>query len=307
MPQLFPPEIIENSVENDYAKNTNRKKTIRLLLYFILVLFLSCTIVCFFLFKKTSVAECNTKIEPDSFITFGSRNIWDTGAEQSLFFEEFIHPYSKTIVGIMPVIDYAFNFTMAKLYFSKSIQLSDNVEIRNVFYNVIDTATTLQNFNGIIGMNVINKANWLIDFSNNTIQSLSKHNSYTPKEKYKLCLSYKNSKRPKVNIIIQGVEIKDVVMDSGFKEGELILFKEDIEKINQISIPVDTSKFYSQGLRGNKIPEPLYIYDCVTINSVPIDSLKIIQSEHRRLIGLNFFKKFERIYLDTKTKRFYFY
>ena len=37
MPSLFPPEIIENSVENYYAKITNRRKTIYWLLLFMVI------------------------------------------------------------------------------------------------------------------------------------------------------------------------------------------------------------------------------------------------------------------------------
>ena len=282
------------------------------ILCFILICFVICSLVIgyFFFFNKTSIGKCSTELRDIEFINIGNNNIlWDTGAKHSLFFDKFTHQFTKTKVGVTKITDYAFNTILDYLYFSSSVKLDNQIEIKNLFYNIIKETPNIQSLelDGILGMNVICKANWLIDFSNKTIQILSKNIYHLPKDNYNFYLSYKKSKSPKVSIVVQGVEIEDVLVDSGFLRGELTLFKEDIEKINHIKPPVDTTSYNSKGLYENEMDEVQYTYDSLIVNSVSINSIQIIQSEHRRLIGLSFLKRFNSIYLDTKAKRFYFY
>jgi hypothetical protein len=248
----------------------------------------------------------NTKL---NYILIGKENIlWDTGADITLFFHDFAA--HKQFVFPVIVTDYGKKRSVAPVYFSRDINL-EPLSINHVFYllkkqDAISPAMKQLEIGGILGMNVISRAHWLIDFTTHSVRILSDTAEFTNSNDPKLILSYYKRKQPKTRLSVQGIDTKNIIIDSG-STADMILFASDIEKINKHILPVDTVDYRSSGLYADSIREKQYIYHNISINGYTMDTLHIVQGNSRRLIGMGFFRKFDKVYLNTQEKTFRFY
>jgi len=85
--------------------------------------------------------------------------------------------------------------------------------------------------------------------------------------------------------------------------------KSDIEEINKKYKPVDTLEAHSYGTHSiSPVIGNCYVYDTIMINNIYFKNVQIIEGNNdRRLIGFGFFKRFDKVYLNTKEKEFCFY
>jgi hypothetical protein len=245
-------------------------------------------------------------------ILIGKENIiWDTGCNRTIFFQDFASYQNKICCIILSIInDSKGNWSVTPFYFSRKVELA-SFTIKHVFYSIeakenISPFMKKFGFGGVLGMNVISQANWVIDFSEGSIQVVSPKDTVLFNQKPAFILSYKKTARPKAVLSIQGVEIEDVLIDSG-SDASIILCESDVRKINQYIQPIDTSNYQSAGLYSeNKHIEYQYTYKNVNINGFEFDMLNIVQGT-RRKIGMGFFRKFDKVYLNTEEKIFRFY
>ena len=234
--------------------------------------------------------------------------IWDTGAYGSVLFESSKDKIPNKIqIGFSLSID-AFNKTqLEKLYFSKQHTFVDSFNIYNFFFLTLKSNPTMHKDKmGIMGMNVISTANWLIDFTSGKIVFFSRDKIYKTKQKLQLNLKYKRNRNPKTQLDFSVCQCENVLIDAGFTE-ELALLESDIKIINKLYKPVDTLKSNRYGIYSTTpVIQNCYVYDTIRINDVCFNNIQILEG-NKRLIGFKFFKRFEKVYLNTKEKRFYFY
>jgi hypothetical protein len=242
-------------------------------------------------------------------ILIGKENIiWDTGATMTIFFQD-IATHKNKICYII-IRDSERNWAAVPFYFSREVELA-SFTIKDVFYSIeakenISPFMKKFGFGGILGMNIISQANWVIDFSEGSIQVVSPKDTTLFNQKPAFILSYKKTERPKATLTLQWVEIEDVLIDSG-SDASIILCESDIEEINQYIQPIDTSNYQSAGLYSeNKHIEYQHTYKDMNINGYKFDMLNIVQGP-RRKIGMGFFRKFDKVYLNTEEKIFRFY
>jgi hypothetical protein len=247
---------------------------------------------------------------PSSHLFIGQENIlWDTGAGGTIFFQNFAT--HKMMVVPTVVIDYGGDWSVLPLYFSRSVDFG-RFSLHNVFHYLIEqdaVAEVIQEraIGGILGMNVISRANWVIDFPTSSVQVFSRDAPYDERSEPALVLAYGQRKCPKTSLVIEGIGTADVLIDSG-AEVDMILPEADIRAINRRCPPVDSSRCRPHGWSSdNSFPEQQYTYHNITINGYRFDSLHIIQGRAGRLLGVGFFRKFDRVYLNTKEKVFRFY
>jgi hypothetical protein len=234
--------------------------------------------------------------------------IWDTGSSQTLFLEN-INNHKRIFLGYISQTDVANILKKEKVYFSPVVKLS-SFTAKNIMYIQMDkqdivilSKATGINVEGIIGMDLIGTENWLIDFENSTMQILPQ-NEMLPLMS-ELCVNYNDyNMLPTANFAIQNIEIDSVLIDSGTSD-ELFLYKSDIDKINIYIAPVDSGRKNYSGLYSNR-ELCFYIYRNITVNGYLIDKLQITVSD-KRILGLGFFHKFSKVFLDTKKQEFQFY
>jgi hypothetical protein len=245
-------------------------------------------------------------------IMLGDENIiWDTGSNHTLFFCD----ATACKIPVIPTIavDGYGKRAITFLYFSRSLRVAA-ITMKNVFYNTIKqnkipSSIRQSGISGIFGMNVINRANWIIDFVEGSIQTVPRKDTVLSGQEHRFCLLYSKKRYPKTTIYIQGVEIKNVLIDSG-SSADLMLLESDIRKINQKIQPIDSIVYHSPSpgvFVDDTIQQKLYRYKNIVINDSRFNKLKIIQHSSERSIGIGFFRKFDKVFLNTKEKIFLFY
>lgn len=234
-----------------------------------------------------------------------SRFVWDTGASGSVIFNEL--GSSRLKIGIGTVTDFDSKTKLYPICFARNISF-DSITLNNFIYNEImidDVVPGIQNLNsiGILGMNVIGNHNWLLDFTSDKIYNFEKNVEYNPSPQ--LRLTYRKIRTPTTDIKIGGLDMKKLLIDSGFY-GDIKLYKSDIDEINKIIKPDTIIDEVSDGLFVGNIKSQNYIYTNVKVNNVVLDTLSIIVSK-RRLLGAGFFRKFDRVFWDSGSKEVRFY
>ncbi|MDO4726948.1 MAG: hypothetical protein Q4A56_07000, partial [Porphyromonadaceae bacterium] len=250
--------------------------------------------------KNNSIDENSNHI-----ILKNSKLCWDTGANSTAFFKDF--GQKKFLLMFSLVFEYGYKIRIQKVKYSNHIE-KDSVILKNIIYLDVDSQNTAQWINneeisGIVGMNVISKYNWIVDFDKNILQNLSKTTTYNHTPQFTLC--YSNTMKPKTTISIADVKLKNILIDSGFNI-DFTLLSSDIEKINQRIAPDTICNIISTALFSDSIVEFKYKYSNIMINNIRFDTLYIVEG-NRRLIGTGFFRKFDRVFWDSGSKEVRFY
>ncbi|KGN79359.1 hypothetical protein HW49_06305 [Porphyromonadaceae bacterium COT-184 OH4590] len=263
-------------------------------------------IYCYWFFP-TKIELKNNAIDENHnhIILKNSKLCWDTGANISVLFEDFNS--KKICIGFAFVSDYNYKTKLTPLFLSKSIS-KNSVLVRDLIYTDVDSnniAKGLQclNISGILGMNIIGNYNWLLDFNTNTLYNILKIEDYNFKPQ--LSLTYSSKLYPYTFMNIGGLIFQKILIDSG-SNSDIQLQQSDIERINKTIQPDTIMESSSSGLFSDSIPHREYVYTNIKINEVILDTLSIIES-HRRLIGTGFFRKFDRVFWDSKDREVKFY
>ncbi len=246
--------------------------------------------------------------EKENLIIFknGGCLIWDTGASSSVIFNNFGN--SRLKIGIGTVTDLNRKTKLYPICFARNISF-DSVTLNNFIYNEIimdnNVAQGIQDSDviGILGMNVIENYNWLLDFTSNKIYNFDKNIPYTASPNFNL--TYKERRTPSTNIKICSLYMKKLLIDSGFY-GDIMLYDSDIELINRYIAPDTIINATSHSLYSDSIPVRRYVYYDVYINDLLFDKLTINEGK-KRLIGIGFFRKFDRVFWDSKNREVRFY
>jgi len=240
--------------------------------------------------------------------------LWDTGAGSSTMYKECENKiqYKRIPFCYVLVSDFFYKKRFQKLYYSSEYNLADSLNIRN-FYFLIPPKQPMEDFKyynkgeiGFIGMDIIGKANWIIDFDLERIDILPQNKTHETTVSPQLIFEYKHNKEPRTQLDFSVCQLENILIDAG-ANCEITLLKSDIEIINEKCRLVDTLKGHSYGLHSTEpIIQNVYVYDSITINNIYFNNIQIIEG-HRRIIGFGFFKRFDKVFLDTKEKRFCFY
>jgi predicted aspartyl protease len=232
--------------------------------------------------------------------------LWDTGSNGSVIYEEYKSTIPHRIqIGYSFVFDTFHKMRFVPFFYSHQFGLSDSVNIRNFFFALISTKIQ-DNVIGLIGMDVISKTNWIIDFTSEKVKILPQDKIYETKELSKLNLKYKRNRVPKTQLDFSVCQLKNVLIDAGF-DAEIALLKSDIEGINEKYKPVDTLKTFRYGIYSTAPTiQNIYVYDSIMINHICFQNVQIMENS-KRLIGFAFFKRFNKVFLNTKEREFYFY
>ena len=236
--------------------------------------------------------------------------LWDTGAAgSSLYTNDKNKIPDKKVFGRTLVFDTFNKARLQKLYYSSQFSPILSLNINNFYFTIHDLPEIMKDTNviGAIGMDVISKANWMIDFNSETVSILPQNGKPKTEDCPQLTLQYKRKKIPQTQLDFSVCKLEKVLIDAGCN-GDLILLKSDVEIINKKYTPINIAQVTSYGIHSiNPTIQNLYVYDSITINNICFKNVEIIEGNVKRLIGFKFFKRFDKVFLDTKEKCFYFY
>ena len=221
--------------------------------------------------------------------------LFDTGAQSSYIssnnngFPFFLFPVSVT--------DGDGKNKILPLYFTQHFEVNDEVEIKNFSYF---TDTSNNQFEAIIGMNVLSKLNMLFTSTQNTLDI--KSFDFKPQiPSSATILQYKDRISPKVTLRLDNEVIDDILIDTGF-DGDLSIDKHYIEKLKSnhscdSTIRTNTTLFHTQTVKNITFSE-LYI------NKRLYKNIHVVQLKGR-LLGSKFLKRFDKVFWDSKNLRVY--
>lgn len=221
--------------------------------------------------------------------------IFDTGAQSSYIssnnigFPIFLFPVS--------VNDGEGNNKILPMYFTQYFEINDKVKIKNFAYF---SGPINNQFEAIIGMNVLSKLNMLFLSTQNTLDI--KSFDFKPQiPSSATILQYKDRISPKVTLRLDNVVIDDILIDTGF-DSDLAIDEHYIEKLKSnhscdSMISTFLTLFDTQTVKKTTFSE-LYINERLYKN------IQVLQQK-KRLLGSKFLKRFDKVFWDSKNLTVY--
>lgn len=239
--------------------------------------------------------------------------IFDTGAEGSMVTDwSNVNYNSKVMIGWQKIIDGNNKYEFEKNYFVKCISL-DSLEFHKFIITQVDTnkiKPLIRSFinKGIIGMNIISKANWLFDFKEKSFIIFPHDSILDFKTDRIVSLGYNKEFRPLVSVNINGIKVDNVLIDTG-ASSEIELDPETISKLYKYDLPIDTlnANFINLYSGNDHLNHYKYCFERLKINNCTVDSIHIAETKYQSLIGMGFLSRFDKMFIDTKNKTFYLY
>lgn len=221
--------------------------------------------------------------------------IFDTGAQSSYIssnnigFPIFLFPVS--------VNDGEGNNKILPMYFTQYFEVNDKVKIKNFAYF---SGPINNQFEAIIGMNVLSKLNMLFLSTQNTLDI--KSFDFKPQiPSSATILQYKDRISPKVTLRLYNVVIDDILIDTGF-DSDLAIDEHYIEKLK------------SNHSCDSMISTFLTLFDTQTVKKITFSELYInerlykniqVLQQKKRLLGSKFLKRFDKVFWDSKNLTVY--
>lgn len=235
--------------------------------------------------------------------------IFDTGATHSVIFGDNEGMDGREFVSDNKISDANNRGRILKLYRVKSMSAGsltiDNGEFLNI--DKENLPEMLHAYRGIIGMNIIDKANWLIDIKRGEVTVLNKDSVMETKADA-LILEYNNENSlPETRIKLGNQVLRKIIIDTG-SHAVLELLSSDIRELDKFyeSSVIDTVRL--SGLYNGITEHPVHNYKNVPLNHNHLmESLEAYDVKRERRIGFGFFKEFDYILIDTYRRKIYLY
>ena len=251
----------------------------------------------FFCYKGylTNIEVGQIQLDDRPYFTTQDGVIFDTGAQSSYIssnnigFPFFLFPVS--------VNDGEGNNKILPMYFTQYFEVNDKVKIKNFAYF---SGPINNQFEAIIGMNVLSKLNMLFLSTQNTLDI--KSFDFKPQiPSSATILQYKDRISPKVTLRLDNVVIDDILIDTGF-DGDLAIDEHYIEKLKSnhscdSMIRTNNTLFDTQKVK--KI-----IFSELYINERLYKNIHVVQLK-KRLLGSKFLKRFDKVFWDSKNLTVY--
>ena len=189
------------------------------------------------------------------------------------------------------------NNKILPMYFTQYFEVNDKVKIKNFAYF---SGPINNQFEAIIGMNVLSKLNMLFLSTQNTLDI--KSFDFKPQiPSSATILQYKDRISPKVTLRLDNVVIDDILIDTGF-DGDLAIDEHYIEKLK------------SNHSCDSMISTFLTLFDTQTVKKITFSELYInkrlykniqVLQQKKRLLGSKFLKRFDKVFWDSKNLTVY--
>lgn len=266
------------------------------------IFFLSCNPLPEAILKKPNVSGY---FDSNKFIVINDF-IFDTGASHSVFFLDSINIliYQKYFYKKIHLKDSSGKNEVNQSLLFDSLNIG-NLTVNNAFFftkNKESLPSVVKNYNGIIGMNLIGKANWLFDMKNNTFTVLDKDSLFNIPNQH-LILKYKLSNNiPYTSITIGHKTIDDVLIDTGAANSWFDLSMENLKYLNNLYDAKSIDTLSAVGIHNIKTTLLEYTYENVNIANYTMDYVRVglIQKPQKQLLGYEIIKKFNYIFINSE-------
>lgn len=254
------------------------------------------TVGLFLIGMKPKINPFVSAFDKDGYVTFsgnGMNFLFDTGANITLLYADTVpesfHPFMQADAK-----DIAGNDFSVKKYFSFYTCLG-NIEGNLWTVILLPRRFQWQHIHGVIGTDMIDRCNWLLDFEEGTISNVHPFVSGTPD----MVLRYKKEGGLYYveGMEINGVKCSHILIDTGYDRSDFLLPKQDIEQMSDACfLKKDTCYGFMDA--GSVIT----VYEVAQgkVNQKLFKNVTLATLASRRTMGLSFFKRFSQVVLDTR-------
>ena len=250
----------------------------------------------FLIGMKPKISPLVSSFDKDGYVTFSENGVnllFDTGANITLLYTDTVpesfYPFVRTDAK-----DIGDNDFSVEKYFSFYARLG-NIEGNLWTTILLPQRFQWQHIHGIIGTDMIDRCNWLIDFTKGEISNVHPFVPGTPD----MVLRYKKERGLYYveEMELNGVKCSHVLIDTGYDRSDFLLPKQDIEQMSDACfLKKDTC--YGFADTGNEIS----IYEVAQgeVNQMQFKNVTLATLASRRTMGISFFKRFSQVVLDTR-------
>lgn len=242
--------------------------------------------------RRTSIVSSFTS---DGYVSLSVDNmkfLFDTGANMSLIYADTV-PESFFYLRRLAIKDISGNLISAKHIFSFNPNLGI---MRGILGSVclLPRKYQWEEYNGIIGTDLIDKNNWFIDFKKGEI-----HNDFLPiKKNADMYILYEcDNGLYYADFEIEGVDYTHVLIDTGYDRSDFMFRNLHFKQFNDTSLCKEDSCF---GVVGNGYPIKIYQNSNNNINGINFSNITYAVSSSHDIIGIPFFRRFSSIVWNTK-------
>lgn len=245
---------------------------------------------------KPKINSFVSAFDKDGYVTFsgnGMNFLFDTGANITLLYADTVpesfHPFMQADAK-----DIAGNDFSVKKYFSFYTCLG-NIEGNLWTVVLLPRRFQWQHIHGVIGTDMIDRCNWLLDFEKGTISNVQPFVPGIPD----MVLHYKKEQGLYYveGMEINGVKCSHILIDTGYDRSDFLLPKQDIEQMSDACfLKKDTCYGFMDA--GSVIT----VYEVAQgkVNQKLFKNVTLATLASRRTIGISFFKRFSQVVLDTR-------
>jgi gag-polyprotein putative aspartyl protease len=172
--------------------------------------------------------------------------IFDTGAEKSVISEAICD--NLEIVGKQKVSDSNNKTSTLSIALVKKLTIGNAEVLDKKCVTFKNPLFTCMGFDGLIGIDIIQKYDWIIDFKNNLLIRYELNNNLFDAKNLIFADYYNKRQRPRIKLTFKNNETVDFLFDSGSSKTDLISGK--IKKIESLATKSTDKLSESMGLNS---------------------------------------------------------
>lgn len=222
--------------------------------------------------------------------------VFDTGANVTLICSDTI-PGNSIFSIKKDVTDIHGNKSREKLFLLNHFKLGE-LGTRFQTCMIKPEQYLFGNVSGILGTDIISRANWYIDFKEKNIMAgatIPEHYDYMLEYQVKNNLYY-------TDMEIGNLSVKDILVDTGYSRSDFVLEDQLKQSLKGIEFSKTDTCF---SFTNAKEVYEIYKKDECRLNNIHIENVTFSFSANRNIIGLEFFKRFSSVYIDSDNCRIY--
>lgn len=222
--------------------------------------------------------------------------VFDTGANVTVICSDTI-PGNSVFSISKDVTDIHGNKSRGKVYLLNHFKLGE-LETRFQTCIIKPEQYLFGNVSGILGTDVISRADWCIDFKEKKIMAgstIPEHCDFMLEYNVKNNLYYADMK-------IGNLSVKDIMIDTGYSRSDFVLEEKLRQSLKGLEFTkTDTCFSFTNAKEEYKI----YSKSECLLNDMYIENVTFSFSTNRNILGLDFFKRFSSVYIDSDKSKMY--
>lgn len=222
--------------------------------------------------------------------------VFDTGANVTVICSDTI-PKNSIFSLSKNVTDIHGNKSRGKVYLLNHFKLGE-LETRFQTCMIKPKQYLFGDVSGILGTDIINRANWCIDFKEKKIMVgsiIPEHYDFMLEYNVKNNLYYADMK-------IGNLSVKDILIDTGYSRSDFVLEDKFRQSLDGLEFSkTDTCFSFTNANEEYEI----YSKSKCSLNDMYIEDVTFSFSANRNILGLDFFQRFSSVYIDSDNCRIY--